>query len=207
VAASIRLATRPRTGAWTRTDTIFADSAGGPQLAPAPDGTLVLAWRGGQQGVGATRTGFAMATERRPDGITADPMLLSGTRTVGPQVAVAASGETAIVWSAPSAALDPTAGPPALYWTARPAGGTVGPVHEAPALRSGPLAMLGDGTAITVWSATDLRAAVRPPGGAFTAAETIAPRGDFPVLAAGDRLAIAVWLDRGRLMAAARPQR
>ncbi len=53
-------------------------------------------------------------------------------------------------------------------------------------------------------SSTALRAAVRPTGGVFAAAETIASRGDFPVLAAGDRLAVAVWLDRGRMMAAAR---
>jgi hypothetical protein len=32
----------------------------------------------------------------------------------------------------------------------------------------------------------------------------VASGGDFPVLAAGDDLAVAVWLDRGRLMAAAR---
>lgn len=204
VAASIRLATHARSGAWTRPATIYADSAGAPQLAPAPDGTLVLAWRGGQQGVGATRTGFAMTAERRPDGITSEPVLLSTTRTVGPQVAVAATGEAVIVWSAPSAALDPTAGAPALSWTARPAGGSFGAVQEAPALRSGPLAMLADGTAITVWRSTALRAAVRPTGGVFAAAETIASRGDFPVLAAGDRLAVAVWLDRGRMMAAAR---
>jgi hypothetical protein len=204
VAASIRLATRTRTGGWTRADTIFADSAGGPQLAPAPDGSLVLAWRGGQRGIGATRTGFAMAAERRPGGIATDPVLLSSTRTTGPQVAAASSGETVIVWSAPSAALDPTAGAPALYWASRPAGGTFGPAQEAPALRSGPLVMLADGTAITAWGSTGLRAAVRPPGGAFAAAETIAARGDFPVLAAGDRLAIVVWLDRGRLMAAER---
>lgn len=36
------------------------------------------------------------------------------------------------------------------------------------------------------------------------AAEPIAARGDFPVLAAGGDIAVAVWLGRGRLMAAAR---
>jgi hypothetical protein len=76
-------------------------------------------------------------------------------------------------------------------------------VQTAPGLRAGPLAMLADGTAITVWSTTAPRAAVRTPGGAF-AAEQIASRGDFPVLAAGDDVAVAVWLSQGRLMAAAR---
>ena len=56
--------------------------------------------------------------------------------------------------------------------------------------------MLADGTAITVWSTTAPRATVRPPGAAFGLAEQIAPTGDFPVLAAGDRVGIAVWLER-----------
>jgi hypothetical protein len=208
VASSIRLAARKRTGGWGRAQTIYADSAGDPQLAPTPGGSLLLAWRGGQQGVGATRTGFAMTAERDAAGILSGALLLSTTRTVGPQIAVAPSGETVIAWSAPSAALDPTAGMPALQWTARPAGDTFAlPPQMAPGLRAGPLAMLADGTAITVWSGTSgLRAAVRPPGGAFTAAEAITSRGDFPVLAAGDRLAVAVWLGRGRLMTAARPE-
>jgi hypothetical protein len=64
--------------------------------------------------------------------------------------------------------------------------------------------MLADGTAITVWSTTALRAGVRPPGAAFGPPEPIAPTGDFPVLAAGDPVAVAVWLSHGRLMAAAR---
>jgi hypothetical protein len=205
VASSIRLATRMRTGPWSRADTIYADSAGDPQLAPTPGGTLLMAWRAAQQGVGATRTGFAMTAERDAAGITSDPLLLSTTRTVGPQIAAAPSGEAVIAWSAPSPALDPGAGAPTLQWTARAPRGTFGPAQTAPGLRAGPLAMLADGTAITVWStATELRAAVRPPGGAFAAGEQIASRGDFPVLAAGGPLAIAVWLDRGRLMATAR---
>jgi hypothetical protein len=203
VASSIRLVTRTRTGGWTRPGTIYADSAGGPQIAASGDGNVLLAWRGGQQGFGATRTGFAMVSERTPEGTISPALLLAHTRTLGPQLAVAASGETVIAWSAPSEALDPAAGAPALYWAARPRGGTFGPVQTAPGLRAGPLAMLAGGTAITVWSTTVLRAAVRPPGGAF-AAEPIAARGDFPVLAAGDDVALAVWLDRGRLMAAAR---
>ena len=66
--------------------------------------------------------------------------------------------------------------------------------------------MLADGTAITVWSTTTaLRATVRPPGAALAARPSRSPLlGDFPVLAAGDRVAVAVWLSRGRLMAAAR---
>ena len=204
VASSIRLATRAPTGAWTRPQTIYADSAGAPQLAVPGDGPLLLAWRGAQVGVGATRTGFAMLAERTPDGITTEPLLLSHTRTPGPQLAANAAGEAVVAWTASSEALDPTAGAPVLSAAARPRGGAFGPVQTAAGLRAGPLAMFADGTAITVWNGTGLRAAARPPGGAFTTAETIASRGDFPVLAAGDDLAVAVWLDRGRLMAAAR---
>ena len=42
-------------------------------------------------------------------------------------------------------------------------------------MRAGPLGMLADGTAITVWSTTALRATVGPPGAAFGPAEPIAP--------------------------------
>jgi hypothetical protein len=204
LASSIRLATRTRTGSFTRPATIYADSAGGPNVAVPGDGDVIIAWRGGQVGVGATRTGFAMVSERSPDGIVEPPLLLSHTRTVGPQLAAGASGETVIAWSAPGEALDPTAGAPQLFWAARPPGGAFGAVQAAPGVRGGPLAVLADGTAITVWSATALRAAVRPPGGVFGPAETVAAHGDFPVLAAGDDIAVAVWLSRGRLMAAAR---
>jgi hypothetical protein len=204
VASSIRLATRRRSGSWTRPDTVAAVGASGPQIALPGDGNLLVAFRAGQQGVGATRTGFAMVAERTPAGGGEPPLLLSHTRTVGPQLAAGASGETLVAWSAPSEALDPTAGAPQLFWAARPRGGAFGPVQVAPGLRAGPLAMLADGTAITVWSTTALRAAVRPPGAAFGPPEPIAPSGDFPVLAAGDDVAVAVWLSRGRLMAAAR---
>jgi hypothetical protein len=203
VASSIRLATRGRTGAWARPQTIYAGNAGDPQLAVPGDGPLLLAWRGAQVGVGATRTGFAMLAERT-DATTSEPRLLSHTRTLGPQLAANAAGEAVVAWTAPSEALDPTAGAPVLYSSTRPRGGAFGPVQIATGLRAGPLAMLSDGTAITVWSGTGLRAAARTPGGAFTTAEMIASRGDFPVLAAGDDLAVAVWLDRGRLTAAAR---
>jgi hypothetical protein len=105
---------------------------------------------------------------------------------------------------APDEALGPVAGAPQLFWATRPRGGAFGAVQAAPGLRAGPLVMLADGTAITVWSTTALRAGVRPPGAAFGPPEHIAPTGDFPVLAAGDPVAVAVWLSHGRLMAAAR---
>jgi hypothetical protein len=111
---------------------------------------------------------------------------------------------------APDEALGPVAGAPQLFWATRPRGGAFGAVPAAPGRRAGPLVMLDDGTAgdggpvVTVWSSTALSAGVRPPGGAFGPPEHIAPTGDFPVLAAGDPVAVAVWLSGGRLMAAAR---
>ena len=48
-------------------------------------------------------------------------------------------------------------------------------MQAAPGVRAGPLGMLADGTAITVWSTTALRATVGPPGAAFGPAEPIAP--------------------------------
>jgi hypothetical protein len=204
VRSAIRLARRTSSGAWTRPVTVFADRAGSPQLGLPGDGSLLLAWRGSQQGIGATRTGFAMAAEGRPGGPIGPAKVLSAARTLGPKLAVTRSGEAMVAWTAVGGALDPSAGAPALYWTARPAGATFGPVEMAPSLRSDALAMLADGTAVTVWSGTALRAAVRPAGGLFGDAELISSRGDFPVLAAGDRMAIAVWLQDGRLMAAVR---
>ena len=108
-----------------------------------------------------------MVAERTPAGGGEPPLLLSHTRTVGPQIAVSASGETLIAWSAPGEALDPAAGAPQLFWATRPRGGAFGAVQAARGLRAGPLVMLADGTAITVWSTTALRAGVRPPGAAF----------------------------------------
>ena len=93
VASSIRLARRVRSGAWTRPDTVAAVGASGPQIALPGDGSLLVAFRGSQQGVGATRTGFAMVAERTPASGAEPPLLLSFTRTVGPQLAVSTSGE------------------------------------------------------------------------------------------------------------------
>jgi hypothetical protein len=204
VRSAIRLARRTSSGGWTRPVTVFADRAGSPQLGLPDDGSLLLAWRAGQQGIGATRTGLAMAAEGVAGAPIGPARVLSSARTLGPRLAVTRTGEAIVAWTAVGGALDPSAGAPALYWTARPAGATFGPVEVAPDVRSDAVAMLADGTAVTVWSGTALRAAVRPAGGFFGEPELISSRGDFPVLAAGDRMAIAVWLQGGRLMASVR---
>ncbi|HSD81237.1 MAG TPA: hypothetical protein VLB47_11260, partial [Solirubrobacteraceae bacterium] len=65
-------------------------------------------------------------------------------------------------------------------------------------------AILADGTAVTVWARDGIHAAARPPGGDFQAAEPLRARGRFPALGGGGDVALAVWLRRGALMAAAR---
>jgi hypothetical protein len=203
VRSAIRLATRARRGAWSPSATVFADRAGSPQLGAPGDGSLLLAWRGDQQGIGATRTGLAIAAELRP-GAAPQPRVLADTPTLGPELAVSTAGDAIVAWTAVSGPLDPTPGAPALYWAARPRGGTFGATQVDRDVRGGPVAMMRDGTAVTVWSATGIRAAVRPPGGDFGPAEQVSPGGDFPVLAAGDRLVAAVWLHGGRLVLASR---
>jgi hypothetical protein len=204
--SSIRLATRRRRSSWSPATTVTAGKAGGPQLALAPDRHLLIAWRDAQQGLGATRTGLVTVTERTADGLLAPPRLLADTRTPGPQLAVGPTGERLIVWNNTSAVdIDP--GPTALYWTVGSQDGTFGPVQSRPGVGPGPLAMLGDGTAVAVWGATTLRAVIRPPGGTFGDAELVARRGQVPVLATGAHTAVAVWLTDGRLTAAARSAR
>jgi hypothetical protein len=111
VRSAIRLAHRTASGAWTRPVTVFADRAGGPQLGLPGDGSLLLAWRGGQQGIGATRTGVAMAAEGVA-GAIGPAKVLSPARTLGPKLAVTRSGEAIVAWTAVGGALDPAAGAP-----------------------------------------------------------------------------------------------
>lgn len=201
--SSVRLATRTPAGSWSPAVTVDAVKAGGPQLALTADRRLVIAWRAAQQGLGATRTGLATVTERTTDGRLQPPQLLGQTPTPGPQIAIGPTGETLVVWNNTSA-LEIGAGPATLSWTARLPDGTFGPADSRPGVGPGPVAMFGDGTAVTMWGTTTLRAVVRPPGGRFGEAELVARRGRFPVLAAGKHIAVAVWLADGRLMAARR---
>jgi hypothetical protein len=203
--SSVRLATRGRRR-WSRPATIAADDAGGPQLALAPHRQVLIAWRAAEQGIGATRTGLAAVTERSPDGMVAPPRLLASNRTPGPLVAVGPSGERLVVW-ADATALGDEPAPAALSWVAGPGIDSFGFAQRQLGVGPGPMAMLRDGTAIVVWGAGTIQAVVRPPGGSFGKPQLLAPRGQFPVIAAGTRSAFAVWLSGGRLMAARRQPR
>jgi len=203
VQSSIRLAARPPHRGWTAPSTISTASAGGPQMAPQTDGRLLLAWRDAQQGLGATRTGLVTTASRAADGTIGPAHRLSDVRTPGPQIAFAAGAETLIAWNTASS-LEIGARPASLQWTTLGADGTFGTPDTRPGVGPGPVAMLGNGTAIAMWSSTAVRAVARPRGGTFGAAELVARRGRFPVLGTGRRTAVAVWLADGRLMAAAR---
>ena len=203
VRSSVRLAVRSRYGHWSKAQTIAGADSGGAQIALAPGRRLVIAWRGSQEGIGALRTGLVTVLDRSPEGRFSQRETLSAIRSPGPQVAVGPSGETLMVFN-DAAAVGAEPGQPSFFWTARPEGGSFGPVQVLPGLGQGPLVMRSDGTAVVVWGSTQLQAIVRPPGGSFHKPELVTRKGQFPVLASRSHSVVAVWLADGRLMAARR---
>jgi hypothetical protein len=205
VKSSVRLAVRGRRR-WSLPATVAAEDAGGPQIALAPGRRMLIGWREAEQGLGATRTGFATVTERSAAGVFAPAHVLADDRTPGPQVAVGPTGEQLVTWTDGAApGEDPP--PAALSWTVGPGEGAFGPVQRRLGVGQGPLVMLGDGTAIVVWGSGTIQAVVRPPGGIFGEPQVVASTGSFPVIDGGTRTAVAVWLAGGRLMAARRQAR
>ena len=199
--SQIRFATRAPSGAWTRPTTVVSGRVGGPELALAPGEPTVLAWREEELGLGATRTGLPAVAVRSPSGAWSAPRRLSDVRTRGLQLGVSASAEVLATWS-PAPPAYPQPGERALYAVARPRGQDFGPVTRTGSVLDGPLAVLADGSAVTVAAGGGIESAVRPPGGVFAPVPRLTRGGDFPSLSAWGAVALAVWAVRGRLRAA-----
>ena len=201
LASQIRFATREPGGAWARPATVASGRVGGPELAIVPGGSLVLAWREDELGLGATRTGLPAVAVRSESGDWSTPSQLSEVRTTGLHLGVSARAEVLATWS-PAPPAFPQPAERALYAASRPQGQDFGPVMRTGGVLDGPLAVLADGSAVTVAAGAGIEAAVRPPNGAFAPAGRLTRGGDFPSLSAWGDVALAVWAVRGRLRAA-----
>ena len=199
--SEIRFASRAPGGAWPRPATVAAGRVGGPELALVPGEPVVLAWREDELGLGATRSGLPVVAVRPEAGGWSPPRRLSEVRTQELHLGVSASAEVLVAWSATPPAY-PQTGERALYSAARPRGEDFGPVARTSGLLGGPLAVLADGSAVTVAAAGGIDAAVRPPGGVFAPVGRLTNGGEFPSLSGWGATAVAVWAARGRLRGA-----
>jgi hypothetical protein len=192
----IRLVTTHVTGRIARPRTLAGGHAGGPALTPLPDGSVVLAWRSDQTGLGATRAGLPTVSVRSPGGIWGAATVLSDVRARRVYAGTSTSGETLLAWfRAPSARQQGSA----LYAAWRSPEGAFGAPSVLQGPPEGPVAVLGDGTALTVGAGGGILAAIRAPGGAFAAAARITRTGELPTLAAHGSTGVAVWVVGDRL--------
>jgi hypothetical protein len=198
LSSEIRFAVGDVQGRWTDPVSVQGGRVGGAKLRLVPDGSVVLAWRSQEQGLGATRSGLVTAAVRSRDGSWGPARTLSEIRTDEVHVAVSGASEVIVAWSpAPG-----TRTPPAVYSTTRAPGVEFGPVTGLDGVPSGPLAVFADGTAVTVGAGRGIETALRPPGGVFAPLRRVTAAGDFPTLAAFGRTAVAVWLVGDRLRSA-----
>ena len=180
-------------GTWSRPETVAEDRVGGPQLALVPDGSVVLAWRAAERGLGATRTGEVVSAVRSPGGAWGPARALSSVRTKAIHLGTSSAGEVLATWT-PAPPPLPERQQFALYLATRPPGGDFGPVTVTPDLVDGPLAVTADGTAVTLVDLPAMRAAVRPPGGPFGAPVRLSRVGGYPTVSAWGDVAVAVWM-------------
>lgn len=234
-AVDIRLAVDPkgRTAwvAWTRTTfkpvvryarrsagrsfgtarTLAGSPASKPELAAGPDGTVALAVRranNDSEGEGVQNGAMAVAL-RSPGGTRfGDPQFVSVPGQEGPYVLVAVGkgGETVVAW--PGTLADP--GPPRGPFAAvRPPNGAFRSAKVLTGFGADDLVAGSDGTFVLGWHDNDgVRAALRPAGGDFGAAEnpgSSAPGGGPVALAAAKGTAVASWVDGSKVWASARP--
>jgi hypothetical protein len=196
--SEIRYATTTGRGGWTAARTVHSGSDGGAAFGLAPDGSVVAAWRSGEEGIGATRVGQVTVAVSDAGGAFGPARSPSDVRADEVHVGVSTAGEAVVAWSP---ALDDISGASdrVLYWATRPLGGDFSAVNVTPGTRAGAFGLLDDGTALTVDDGHGIESSVRPPAGAFGPPEQIASAGDFPLLATAGRTAVTVWLSRGRL--------
>lgn len=167
-----------------------------PAIVFAADGAATVIWRGGSAASNAIQ-----AATRPPGGAFGMPVTISaGSDAFRHDIAAAPDGSVTVAWYRTYAGND------TVQVTTRPPGGTFGtPVDISAAgepAKSPRLAIGGDGTTAVVWLRTEsgddtLRAAVRPPGGAFGAPVDLSlpatAAGDHGVVVAPDDTVTAVW--------------
>ena len=190
--SQVRFAVRAA-GAWSRPQAIAEDRVGGPQIALVPDGSIVAAWRAAERGLGATRTGEVMAAIRSAGGAWGPTLALSSVRTKAIRLGTSAAGEVVATWNVAVRPF-PEREPPALHLATRPAGGDFGPVSVTPDLVDGPLAVMADGTSVTLLEQRGVQASIRPPGGAFGSPARLARSGGYPIVSAWGDVAVGVWM-------------
>jgi hypothetical protein len=190
--SQIRFAARAA-GAWSRPETVAEDRVGGPQLALVPDGTVVAAWRASERGLGATRSGEVMTAARSAAGVWGPGRALSSVRTNAIHLGTSSSGEVVATWNVARPPL-PEREEFALHVATRPPGGDFGPVSVTPGLVEGPLAVLADGTAVTLMEEAGVRASVRPPAGTFGPTDRLGRVGGYPTVSSWGAEAVGVWL-------------
>jgi hypothetical protein len=147
----------------------------------------------GAQRMTDTRSGEVVAAVRSPAGLWGPAQPLSSVRTKAIHLGTSAAGEVIATWNVAPAAF-PASERPALHLTTRPPGGDFGPVAVTPDVVDGPLAVLGDGTAVTLLEQGGLRASVRAPGGAFGPPVRLSRVGGFPTVSAWGDVALGVWM-------------
>ena len=203
--SAIRFASATVDQGWSPARTIHTDEDGGPVFGRAPDGSFVTAWRSGGSGLDPTSGGQVLVGFGNQDAVFGPARMLSDVPAADVHLGVSATGEAVVAWSPP---LDEVSAgsQPVIYWAARAPGGEFSPVNAALGVRADAFGVLADGTAIAVGGGRGVASMLRPPGGAFGAAQRIARAGDFPALATAGQAAAAVWLARGRLeVSALRP--
>lgn len=186
-AFAVMASTRPPRGAFAAPVqlSVAGETAAGPRVAVAPDGTTTVAW---SREVG-NNTGIVRAATRVPDGAFGAPVDVSAVGYVGqPSLAVGADGTTTVAW-----------GPSRVEASTRPPDGTFGPpVQLSPSDGFSPdVTVAPDGTATVVWNQyTDIdtfaqvvRASTQPPGGAFGAPVDLSEAGQ--TVLGGPRVAVA----------------
>jgi hypothetical protein len=190
--SQIRFAARAA-GAWDRPVTVAEDRVGGPQIALVPDGSVVAVWRASERGLGATRSGEVMTAARSAAGAWGPAQALSPVRTNAIHLGTSSSGEVVATWNVARPTV-PEREEFALHVATRPAGGDFGPVSVTPGHVDGPLAVLADGTAVTLMEERGVRASVRPPGGTFGPTVRLGRVGGYSTVSSWGDMAVGVWL-------------
>lgn len=155
-------------GGWIEEAVVGSAATSAPRVAIAPSGVVVVVWRGTHVG----RSAIWAARHTGAGWETPTPVASSVATLSAPDVAVGGTGEAVVAWSEPT-------GTDAVVWTASATGGTwsdpVPVVLSLDTTAGAPgVAMGQDGAALVAWDqdspdGTTVRAAVRPPGGAWGA--------------------------------------
>ena len=200
--AGVQLGTQRRGGPWT-VRKVGPVNAGGPVLALARDGALVVAW--GEVNSAGVVIGPIFGRIQPAGGRFGPAIQIGGQIAYGLHALALANGETVVAWGVERAGPAPAPFVHGLHYVVRPTGGTFGPeVAPAGLTAATGLAGFADSRLVAVWGGNAIGAATRPAGGSFGAPESVSGSGDFPAVAAADRLALVAWSETRGLMASVR---